>query len=211
MRGGDTEWERETQNEKKTSRMKRFVIERTFNPHNKNGKFAQTIFAESFIRMERPCHTCECVMSLMWMSHVKHMNASFHTYWWVVSYIWIILSHTQHLPERAGATSVVTVTVRGIVIGLVLSLAHAIKCMLKSIILDFLGAQPSLLPVAVCRSVMQWHWVCCSVLHATQDERHRTERVQVCKLTDCWLTSEIFNGHHGCAPWRCKMVMTWAC
>jgi len=63
----------------------------------------------------------------MWMSYVTHMNKLFHTYWWVVSDIWIILSYTQHFPERAGATSVVTVAVRGIVIGAVLDARNKVS------------------------------------------------------------------------------------
>ena len=37
--------------------------------------------------MNKPCHTCEWVMSHIWISHVTHMNESCHTYEWVMSHI----------------------------------------------------------------------------------------------------------------------------
>jgi len=40
---------------------------------------------------------CEWVMSHIWMSHVTHMNESWHIYEWVMSQIWI--SHVTHMNE----------------------------------------------------------------------------------------------------------------
>ena len=47
--------------------------------------------------MNESCHTCEWVMSHIWMSHVTHMNESCHTYEWVMSHVWI--SHVTHMNE----------------------------------------------------------------------------------------------------------------
>jgi len=41
------------------------------------------------------CHTCELVMSYMWMIHATHLKESFHTYERVVSHIW--MSHVTHM------------------------------------------------------------------------------------------------------------------
>jgi len=46
--------------------------------------------------MHESCHTYECVMSHVWMSHVTYMHESHHTYEWIMSHIWIsqrIMSH----------------------------------------------------------------------------------------------------------------------
>ena len=43
------------------------------------------------------CIIYEWVMSHIWMSHVTHMNESFHTYEWTMSHIWI--SHVTHMTE----------------------------------------------------------------------------------------------------------------
>ena len=54
--------------------------------------------------MNESCHTYECIISHIWMSHVKHMseschashmNASCHTYEWVMSHIG--MSHVTHM------------------------------------------------------------------------------------------------------------------
>jgi len=47
--------------------------------------------------MNESFHTYEWVMSHIWMSHVTHMNESWHTYEWVMSHIW--MSHGAHLNE----------------------------------------------------------------------------------------------------------------
>jgi len=39
-------------------------------------------------------HTCEWVMLHIWMSHVTHVNESCHTYEWVMSHMW--MSHITH-------------------------------------------------------------------------------------------------------------------
>ena len=49
------------------------------------------------VNVNELCHTCEGVMSHMWMSHVTHMNESCHTYEWVMSHIW--MSHVTHMNE----------------------------------------------------------------------------------------------------------------
>jgi len=38
-----------------------------------------------------PCHTYQCVMPHLWMSHVTHMNDSCHIFEWVVSHTWTYL------------------------------------------------------------------------------------------------------------------------
>jgi len=43
------------------------------------------------------CHTCEWVISRVWMSHVTHMKESWHTYEWVMSHKW--MSHGTHMNE----------------------------------------------------------------------------------------------------------------
>ena len=43
--------------------------------------------------MNESCHT----YGDLWMSHVTHMNASCHTYEWVMSYMW--MSHVIHMNE----------------------------------------------------------------------------------------------------------------
>jgi len=45
----------------------------------------------------KPCHTYECVMSYIWMSHVTHMNESCHTYEWATPQIRI--RHVTHMNE----------------------------------------------------------------------------------------------------------------
>jgi len=51
----------------------------------------------SIAQVEVSSHTCEWVMSHIWMSHVTHMNESCHTSEWVMSHIW--MSHVTHLNE----------------------------------------------------------------------------------------------------------------
>ena len=36
------------------------------------------------------CHTCEWVMSHIWMSHGTHNNESRHTYEWVTAHVWLV-------------------------------------------------------------------------------------------------------------------------
>ena len=49
-----------------------------------------------FARMNESCHTCEWVMSHMWMIHVTQMNESCHTHEWS-SDIW--MSHVTRMTE----------------------------------------------------------------------------------------------------------------
>ena len=41
--------------------------------------------------------TCECIMSCIWISHVRRIDESCHTYEWVMSHIW--MSHVIHMNE----------------------------------------------------------------------------------------------------------------
>jgi len=41
--------------------------------------------------MNESCHTCEWVMSHVWMSHVTRVNESCHTCEWVMSHVWMRL------------------------------------------------------------------------------------------------------------------------
>ena len=47
--------------------------------------------------LTRVTHMNKRVMSHIWMSHVTHMNASCHTYEWLVSHTW--MSHVTHMNE----------------------------------------------------------------------------------------------------------------
>ena len=50
-------------------------------------------------------HTYKWVMSHIWMSHVTRMNGSCHT-WWVMSHIW--MSHVTHMHESCHTHESVT-------------------------------------------------------------------------------------------------------
>jgi len=47
------------------------------------------------MRVNETCHTCEWVMSYIWMSKVTHMNETYHTYEWARSHMW--MSYITHL------------------------------------------------------------------------------------------------------------------
>jgi len=51
--------------------------------------------------MNESCHTYECLMSHMWMRHVTHMNASCHMYEWVM-YAAYIYTHSHVCPPTCG-------------------------------------------------------------------------------------------------------------
>jgi len=43
------------------------------------------------------CHTCDWVMSHMWVSHVTHVSESCHTCEWVMSHMWV--THVTHVSD----------------------------------------------------------------------------------------------------------------
>ena len=49
------------------------------------------------LTMNESCHTCEWVMSHIWLSHVIHMNESCYTCEWVTSHM--SMSHVTHVNE----------------------------------------------------------------------------------------------------------------
>jgi len=63
--------------------------------HNSFISVTQLIHAWLWAR--RSYHTCEWVMSHIWMSHVTRMNESCHTHEWVVSHLWT--RHVTHINE----------------------------------------------------------------------------------------------------------------
>jgi hypothetical protein len=59
-------------------------------------------FSEQLLDLRRcfeieVCHTCEWVVSHVWMSHVSRVNESCHTYEWVMSHVW--MSQVTHMNE----------------------------------------------------------------------------------------------------------------
>jgi len=55
------------------------------------------IWMSHVTHVNESCHTCEWFLSLIWMSHVTHVNESCHTCEWVLSLIW--MSHDTHANE----------------------------------------------------------------------------------------------------------------
>ena len=49
------------------------------------------------LKVQNEYHTCEWVMSHIWMSHITHVNESYHTCEWVISRMW--MSHITHMNE----------------------------------------------------------------------------------------------------------------
>jgi len=60
-------------------------------------KMAERVFRTHDGVLNESCHTCEWVMSHMWMGQVTHMNESCHTCEWVKSHIW--MSHVAYTNE----------------------------------------------------------------------------------------------------------------
>jgi len=53
--------------------------------------------------MKEKWHTCEGVMTRIWMSHGMHMNESWPTYEWVMARMW--MSHTSYMIDVASITA----------------------------------------------------------------------------------------------------------
>ena len=52
--------------------------DRTFGLNSRRSRVARGL--SHVTQTNQPCHTCASVLSHIWMSHVTHMNLSFHTY-----------------------------------------------------------------------------------------------------------------------------------
>jgi len=64
------------------------------------------IWMSHVTHMNESYHTSKWVMSHIWMSHVTHLNESRHTSEWVTSHIW--MSHVTHMNESYHTSKWVT-------------------------------------------------------------------------------------------------------
>jgi len=88
-----------TWREDRILRLDGFVVHRTLR-HTSDIEpdwVVSLIWMSHVSHMNESCFAYEWVMSLIWMSHVSHMNESCLAYEWVMSLIW--MSHVSHMNE----------------------------------------------------------------------------------------------------------------